>query len=98
MKSTHQTGNATSENKFWIYARKKEPAKVVKFDPDRLPLYALYGIRIQYSLTDRSWQVYDHVHATWINLEPGDWISEGPKKEHYPINAEVFRKTYYILP
>ena len=80
---------------FWRQAR-KAPAKVVQFDGVRLPIYGLHGIKIRYSLREKSFQVWDHLHTVWINLQTGDWISEGPKKEHYPIRKEIFDATYTL--
>jgi hypothetical protein len=38
--------------------------------------------------------VYDKLHDSWIQFKIGDWIARGPKGEHYPIEATMFKGTY----
>jgi len=45
-------------------------------------------------ITDELFQVYDHLHDTWVNLKRGDWIIEGVEGEFYPCEESVFAKTY----
>ena len=40
------------------------------------------------------YQVFDHLHDTWINLEVGDWIITGPQGENYPVKKDMFEATY----
>lgn len=82
---------------FWNLARKSAVTPVVVFDPEHVEEFRNYGIQLQMT-TPGDWSVYDHCHNVWIPLDPGDWIAEGPEKEHYPIRTEVFNKTYAIEP
>lgn len=39
-------------------------------------------------------QVYDVLHSTWIGVKVGNWIAEGIRGEHYPIDDAVMADTY----
>lgn len=42
-------------------------------------------------------KVYDELHATWINVEPGDWIIRGIRGEFYACKSDVFEATYELV-
>lgn len=67
---------------------RKKPVEIeaVQFTPRNIP----DNVRLE----DGQWQVYDVLHATWINLEVGDWIITGVKGETYPCKPDVFEATY----
>lgn len=43
-------------------------------------------------------EVYDELHATWIDVETGHHIIRGVKGEFYPIAPEVLADTYELQP
>lgn len=51
------------------------------FDPDSI-------------IPDKTAEVYDTLHSSWVPLATGDWIIRGVKGEFYPCEADVFAATY----
>lgn len=43
---------------------------------------------------DRTAQVYDKLHSTWVGVYTGQWIVKGVKGEFYPIAEDVLAETY----
>lgn len=39
-------------------------------------------------------QVYDHLHDTWVTFYLEDWLLKGTEGEFYPHNGELFLKNY----
>lgn len=40
--------------------------------------------------------VYDKLHDSYVGVKLGDWILEGIKGEHWPVDREVFDGTYEL--
>lgn len=38
--------------------------------------------------------IYDKLHSTYVGVKLGDWILEGLKGEHWPVDQEVFDLSY----
>ena len=52
------------------------------------------GIGFNYSMTEKSWQIYNRLHSTWINLKVGDYFRTDIEGDHYPIDAEYMKENY----
>lgn len=43
---------------------------------------------------ERTAEVFDKLHSTWVGVHDGQWIIRGVKDELYPCDDEVLRETY----
>lgn len=43
---------------------------------------------------ERTAEVFDVLHGTWVGLRDGQWVIRGVKGELYPCDAEVLAETY----
>ena len=41
--------------------------------------------------------IYDKLHSTYVGVKLGDWIIEGIKGEHWPVDGEVFEVSYEAI-
>jgi hypothetical protein len=44
--------------------------------------------------TSKEFEVYNKLHNSWIGIKLNDFINVTNPEDHYPIDSEVFRKTY----
>ena len=73
--------------------RKSTTLNAVQFDPLKFREYRELGIELR---KQRTWQVYDSLHDSWIDLNNGDWIMEGVTQENYPVSLKVFDNLYEV--
>lgn len=52
------------------------------------------GIAFNYSMTDKSWQIYNRLHGNWINIKRGDYFRTDIPGDNYPIDAEYMKENY----
>jgi len=43
---------------------------------------------------DKTGQVFDVLHRTWVGVLPGQWVIRGVAGEFYPIDEAVLAATY----
>jgi hypothetical protein len=47
---------------------------------------------------DRTAEVYDRLHGTWVGVYDGQWVIRGIQGELYPCADDVFAETYEPAP
>lgn len=47
---------------------------------------------------DRTGQVLDELHSTWVGVYTGQWVIKGVAGEFYPIAGHVLDQTYEVVP
>ena len=52
------------------------------------------GIKFRYSLQDSSWQIYNELHDSWINIKTGDYFRTDVVGDHYPIDKDYMKANY----
>lgn len=84
--------------------RKTATIKAEQFDGSD-EMIKKYGIRknTEYMLSDdpleyKTVPYQIETLESWVNINLGDWIATGVKGEHWPIENDVFKKTYAELP
>lgn len=43
---------------------------------------------------DLTGAVFDILHSTWVGVKTGQWVIQGVRGEHYPIDEQVLAETY----
>lgn len=56
----------------------------------------LYNVQIRYSYLEGWYEVYNHLHGSWIKFDPGNCMIrvDCAPDDVYPIDNETFSKTY----
>lgn len=73
------------------YLKKPSEIVVVQFDGK---VTGTESFAISYARDEKTWQVYNELHNSWINIKKGDFIRVDLKGDYYPIDAEYMKENY----
>lgn len=71
------------------------PITVVVFDPTIAAANQWTGLLRP--KVGRGWEIWNERHASWIGVQPGDYLNVSDPGDVYPIAKGVFDATYDIV-
>lgn len=74
------------------------PKRIIVFEFGASEVPQGVKIRKFHTEEDTVWKVWNELHQSWINIKEGDLIRyDLQPKDVYPIDREVFDKTYKLV-
>jgi hypothetical protein len=69
------------------------PIEVEEFQPDKTP----WPLGVKASVNAGEYFVWNELHASRINIKPGDFVNVTVASDVYPIDRETFDRTYDVV-